>query len=58
MLDALALAAVTEDAGCVRHLSGRAVLTPNPAELARALHVADDEVEQDPERAAVRLAER
>lgn len=56
VLDALALAAVTDDPGCVRELHGRAVLTPNPTELARALREADDVVEKDLAGAAVRLA--
>ncbi len=56
VLDALALAAVTEDPGCVRELS-RVVLTPNPTELARALHEADDTVEKDPAGSAIRLAQ-
>lgn len=58
VLDALALAAVTDDIDCVRHLGGRAVLTPNPAELALTLHEDDEQVEGDPAGAALRLAER
>jgi hydroxyethylthiazole kinase-like uncharacterized protein yjeF len=57
VLDALALAAVTEDPGCVRHLGGRAVLTPNPTELAQALHETEDTVETDPGASAERLAQ-
>jgi hydroxyethylthiazole kinase-like uncharacterized protein yjeF len=57
VLDALALAAVTDDPRCVRDLDGRVVLTPNPTELARALHEDDDTVEKDPGGSAVRLAE-
>jgi ADP-dependent NAD(P)H-hydrate dehydratase len=56
VLDALALAAVTDDPGCVGHLGGRVVLTPNPAELAQALHETDDAVEKDPAGSAIRLA--
>ena len=56
-LDALALAAVTADPGCVHHLGGRAVLTPNPTELAIALHVEPEELEDDPSGAARQLAE-
>src|SRR5918997_1045467 len=43
-LDARGLAAVTADAGCVQHLDGRVVLTPNPTEIAYALHVEEDEI--------------
>ncbi|TFV67784.1 UNVERIFIED_ORG: NAD(P)H-hydrate dehydratase [Bacillus sp. AZ43] len=57
-LDALGLAAVTADAGCVHHLAGRAVLTPNPTELAIALHVEPDAIEEDPAGAALELAAR
>src|SRR5688500_8545884 len=41
-LDALGLACVTADPACVRHLKGRVVLTPNPTEIAYALHVGED----------------
>ncbi|RBY92815.1 NAD(P)H-hydrate dehydratase [Blastococcus sp. TF02A-30] len=57
-LDALGLAAVTADTTCLHHLEGRAVLTPNPTEMAFALHVEDDEVEAAPARATADLAER
>jgi len=57
-LDALALACVTEDPTCVHHLDGRAVLTPNPQELALSLHVEQDVVADDPAGAAVDLAAR
>jgi ADP-dependent NAD(P)H-hydrate dehydratase len=57
-LDALALACVTEDDGCLRHLGGRVVLTPNPMELALSLHVEQDEVDDDPAGSAAALAER
>jgi ADP-dependent NAD(P)H-hydrate dehydratase len=57
VLDALGLAAVTEDPGCVHHLGGRVVLTPNPTELAISLHVEPDELEADPADATRRLAE-
>jgi ADP-dependent NAD(P)H-hydrate dehydratase len=57
-LDALALAAVTADPGCLHHLEGRAVLTPNPTELAISLHIDRDELEDDPAGAARRLAEQ
>ncbi|MGY5883851.1 NAD(P)H-hydrate dehydratase [Modestobacter lacusdianchii] len=57
-LDALGLAAVTADPSCLRHLGSRVVLTPNPMELAIALHVEQDEVDDDPAGAAQRLAEQ
>jgi ADP-dependent NAD(P)H-hydrate dehydratase len=56
-LDALGLAPVTADPSCLHHLSGRAVLTPNPSELAIALHLDPEEVEADPATAALRLAQ-
>jgi ADP-dependent NAD(P)H-hydrate dehydratase len=58
VLDALAMAAVTADASCAQHMEGRAVLTPNPTELALALHSADDEIEADPAAATLDLAGR
>ena len=58
VIDALALAAVTEDPACVRHLQGRAVLTPNLTELARTLGWDDAKVEDDPREASLRLAAR
>src|SRR3954466_15045007 len=51
-LDALGLAAVTADPGCLHHLEGRVVLTPNPTELAISLHVDPDELAGDPRGAA------
>jgi ADP-dependent NAD(P)H-hydrate dehydratase len=57
-LDALGLAAVTADPGCLHHLGGRVVLTPNPTELAIALHVEQEEVDSDEPAAARRLAEQ
>ncbi|MQA33622.1 NAD(P)H-hydrate dehydratase [Modestobacter roseus] len=56
-LDALGLAAVTAAPACLHHLGGQVVLTPNPTELAIALHVAHDEVADDPVGSARRLAE-
>ena len=50
VLDALGLACVTADAGCLRHLGGAAVLTPNPTELALSLHRDPDELD-DPDAA-------
>jgi ADP-dependent NAD(P)H-hydrate dehydratase len=58
VLDALGLAAVTADPGCLHHLAGRVVLTPNPTELAISLHLDADEVDDDPSGAARRLAEQ
>jgi hydroxyethylthiazole kinase-like uncharacterized protein yjeF len=57
-LDALGLASVTADVHCLRHLDARVVLTPNPTELAIALHVEQDAVEDDPAGTALELAER
>jgi hydroxyethylthiazole kinase-like uncharacterized protein yjeF len=57
-LDALGLACVTADHDVVRHLDGRVVFTPNPTELAIALHIDEDEVEKDPSGSALGLAER
>jgi ADP-dependent NAD(P)H-hydrate dehydratase len=58
VLDALGLAAVTADPGCLHRLGGRVVLTPNPTELAIALHVEPDEVDADQPGSALRLAEQ
>ena len=57
-LDALGLATVTAEESCVHHLDGRVVLTPNPTEAAYALHVEEDEVDDDPAAAAADLAGR
>ncbi|RBY76581.1 NAD(P)H-hydrate dehydratase [Blastococcus sp. TF02-09] len=57
-LDALGLATVTAEESCVHHLDGRVVLTPNPTEAAYALHVGEDEVDDDPAGAAADLADR
>jgi ADP-dependent NAD(P)H-hydrate dehydratase len=57
-LDALGLACVTANDASVRHLDGRVVLTPNPTELAYALHVEEGEIEDDPDGAAAELAQR
>ena len=57
-LDALGLASVTADEKCLHHLDGRVVLTPNPTEIAITLHADDDDVEDDPARAALELARR
>jgi hydroxyethylthiazole kinase-like uncharacterized protein yjeF len=58
VLDALGLASVTADPACVHRLEGRAVLTPNPKELAIALHRDVEDVEADPAGAALELAAR
>ncbi len=57
-LDALGLATVTADETCLHHLEGRVVMTPNPTEIAIALHTDDDAVEGDPSGAALDLAAR
>jgi ADP-dependent NAD(P)H-hydrate dehydratase len=57
-LDALALACVTADEACLHHLRGRVVLTPNPTEIAFALHVGEDEIDGDPVGATTELARR
>jgi ADP-dependent NAD(P)H-hydrate dehydratase len=57
-LDALALAAVTADDTCLHHMEGRAVLTPNPEELAITLQVDREVVDEDPARATADLAGR
>jgi hydroxyethylthiazole kinase-like uncharacterized protein yjeF len=56
VLDALGLACVTADSACLVHLGGRAVLTPNPLELALSLHRDPDDLD-DPPGAAAELAE-
>jgi ADP-dependent NAD(P)H-hydrate dehydratase len=58
VVDALALAAITDDIGCLRDHSGGVVLTPNPGEAALALHLEERQVEDDPAAAARRLAEK
>ncbi len=57
-LDALGLASVTADPACLAHLDGRVVLTPNPTELAIALHTDEDSIADDPATAALELAGR
>lgn len=58
VVDALALAAVTEDHQVLSHLAGRAVLTPNWRELSRTLGWEESKVEDDAREAALRLAAR
>jgi hydroxyethylthiazole kinase-like uncharacterized protein yjeF len=57
-MDALGLSCVTADETCLHHLAGRVVLTPNPTEIAYALHTDEDEIESDPAGAASELAGR
>jgi len=57
-LDALGLACVTADDQCLLHLEGRVVLTPNPTEIAHALHADTDAIADDPGGAALDLASR
>ena len=57
-LDALGLACVTADDTCLHHLDGRVVLTPNPLELAYALHVEQEDLADDPGGSALELARR
>lgn len=56
VVDALGSAYVTEHPDGLHHLAGRGVLTVNPHELARTLHVDDREVEEDMAGCAARLA--
>ncbi|MDQ1625686.1 MAG: ADP-dependent NAD(P)H-hydrate dehydratase, partial [Actinomycetota bacterium] len=56
VVDALALAGVTADATLLHRMDGRAVLTPNPDELAQTLHEDPAGVEDDPDGGALRLA--
>jgi ADP-dependent NAD(P)H-hydrate dehydratase len=58
VVDALASAFVTKHLDGLRHLSGRCVLTVNPTELARVLDRDEDEVADEPVRAALDAAER
>lgn len=55
VLDALALAHLTDHPDGVHHLDGRVVLTPNSTELARTLHI--EEEDDDDARRTVELAE-
>jgi ADP-dependent NAD(P)H-hydrate dehydratase len=56
VIDALALAYVTQDHSALHHLEGRAVLTPNRKELALTLGVDREEVEADPAGTTLALA--
>jgi ADP-dependent NAD(P)H-hydrate dehydratase len=57
-LDALGLSCVTADDTCLHHLGGRVVLTPNPTEIAYALHTDEEAIEADPASATLDLAGR
>ncbi|HZB21480.1 MAG TPA: NAD(P)H-hydrate dehydratase [Blastococcus sp.] len=57
-LDALGLSCVTADDTCLHHLGGRVVLTPNPMEIAYALHTDEEAIEADPASATLDLAGR
>lgn len=56
VLDALGLAAVTDDATCLHDLDGRCALTPNVLELSITLGEDAEDVDRDPHAAVVRLA--
>ena len=58
ILDALALIRLNDDPAHVRHLQRRVTLTPNRKELAMVLGLEEDEIDEDPGRAAVELAKR
>ena len=55
-VDALALAALTEDPGCLKSHSAAVVLTPNTAEASHVLQRGEDEVAEDPAGAALAMA--
>ena len=57
VIDALAMARLTAEITAVHHLDGRAVLTPNPSELAKTLGVTEDAVNEQPAACAARLAQ-
>jgi hydroxyethylthiazole kinase-like uncharacterized protein yjeF len=58
VVDALGLACITDNPGCVHHLGERVVLTPNPSELALSLHLDQEQVDEDPAGATRELASR
>ena len=58
VLDALAMAYVTEHPDGLRHLGGRVVLSPNPRELSRTLKVTEEEVDRDTPGHVAELARR
>ena len=55
-VDALALAALTDDPGCLEDHTSPVVLSPNAAEAAHVLHCDEAEVEDDPAAAATAMA--
>lgn len=57
-VDALGTAYVTEHPDGLRHVAGRALLTPNASELAEMLDEPEDSVGDDPLAATSRLVER
>jgi hydroxyethylthiazole kinase-like uncharacterized protein yjeF len=57
VIDALAMSRLTAEVTAAHHLGGRAVLTPNPSELAKTLGVEQGEVDEQPAACAARLAE-
>jgi len=56
VIDALAMAYITEKRDGVAHLGGRVILTPNESELAHTLQVDSSQVEEDPVSNALSLA--
>jgi hydroxyethylthiazole kinase-like uncharacterized protein yjeF len=58
VLDALGMASLTAAPDCLHRLRARAVLTPNPSELAITLHRDAAEIEDDPAGAALELAKQ
>jgi len=58
VIDALGSAYLTEDVTALHHLTGPAVLTLNPSEVAHTLGLDTEEVSDDPVSAAVELARK
>jgi ADP-dependent NAD(P)H-hydrate dehydratase len=56
VVDALGSAYLTDDVTALHHLTGPAVLTLNPTEVAHTLGVAEEDVSDDPVSASVELA--
>jgi hydroxyethylthiazole kinase-like uncharacterized protein yjeF len=56
VLDAVALSVLSGNLHATRHLSGRCLLTPNEAEVARTLGIAQEDLEDGAASAALRLA--
>jgi hydroxyethylthiazole kinase-like uncharacterized protein yjeF len=57
VVDALGSAAVTADRACLRHLRTTAVLTLNPSEISIVLGLDEQDVRDEPQQAAVKLAD-